>query len=96
MFNKLVDERLEEITMLDEKVNPDDLIYKYKGPTAEAQFDEFDNALNLLDKKRESKISLADEKNDQTNFRSNLGIIKKLNKTNAKRKKDTLDNIEML
>ena len=33
IFNKLVHERLEEITKLDEKVNPNDLLYKYKGPT---------------------------------------------------------------
>ena len=30
-FNKLVDEKLEKITDLDEKVNNDDLIYRYKG-----------------------------------------------------------------
>ena len=53
IFNKLADERLEEITKLDEKVNPDGLIYKCKSPTADAKFDEFDNALNLLDKTRE-------------------------------------------
>ena len=45
----------EEITKLDEKVTPDDLIYKYKGPTADAKFDEFDNAFSLLDKIREGK-----------------------------------------
>ena len=31
IFNKLVDESLDEITKLDEKVNHDNLIYKYKG-----------------------------------------------------------------
>ena len=30
IFNKLVDERLDEITKLDEKVNLDDLTYRYK------------------------------------------------------------------
>ena len=34
-FNKLVDESLKEITKLDRKVNPDDLIYRYKGSTAD-------------------------------------------------------------
>ena len=29
MFNKLVDERLEEITKLNEKVTPEDLLYKH-------------------------------------------------------------------
>ena len=50
-FNKLVDERLDEITELDEKVNTDDLIYKYKGQTADAKFNEFDAlSLSLKDK----------------------------------------------
>ena len=31
IFNKLIDERLEKITDLDERVNRDDLIYRYKG-----------------------------------------------------------------
>ena len=48
-FNKLVDERLDEITELDEKVNTDDLIYKFKGQTADAKFNKFD-ALSLKDK----------------------------------------------
>ena len=65
IFNKLVDKRLEEITNLDKKVNPNDLIYRYKGFTADTKFNEFDNAFRLLDKIRDGKISLADAKNDQ-------------------------------
>ena len=65
IFNKLVDKRLEEITNLDKKVNPNDLIYRYKGFTADTKFNEFDNAFRLLDKIRDGKISLADVKNDQ-------------------------------
>ena len=45
--------RLEEIAKLDNKVNSDDLIYKYKGPTANEEFDEFDNGFDLIDKMRE-------------------------------------------
>ena len=72
IFNKLADERLEEITKLDKKVNLDDLIYEYKGTTADTKSNEFDNALNLLDKIREGEISLADAKNNQAEFKSNL------------------------
>ena len=39
IFNKLVDERLDEITKLDKKVNHDDLIYRYKGKTPDEKFD---------------------------------------------------------
>ena len=50
IFNELVDERLEKITDLDKKVNSDDLIYRYKGNTADVKFNEFDNALDIIDK----------------------------------------------
>ena len=32
------------------KVNSDDLIYRYKGNTADVKFDKFDNALNIINK----------------------------------------------
>ena len=80
-FNKLVDESLEEITKLDQKVNPDDLIYRYKGSTADWKFNEFDHAFSFLDKIRDGKKSLTDAKNDQTEFKSNLRELKKKQKT---------------
>ena len=86
IFNKLANERLEDITKLDEKVNPDDLIYKHKGSTADAEFDAFDNAPNLLDKIR-GEISLADAENDQAEFKSNLSKIKKENKKHRSKEK---------
>ena len=67
ILNKFVDERLYEITELDEKVNTDDLMYRYEGKTADEKFDEFDNG----------KISLADAKNDPAEFKSSLSEIKK-------------------
>ena len=96
MFNKLVDERLEKITDLDKKVNSDDLIYRYKGNTADAKFDKFDNALNIINKIQNGEISLADVKNNQEKFKSYLGEIKKGNKKyKSKVQKNTLYNIEM-
>ena len=62
---------------LDEKVNPDDLIYRYKGSIADENFNEFDNAFSLLHKIRDRKISLTDAKSDQAEFKSNLSEIKK-------------------
>ena len=50
IFNELADKRLDKIT---EKVNSDNLIYRYKGRTADAKFNEFDNALDLIDKTKE-------------------------------------------
>ena len=50
IFNKLIDERLEKITDLDERVNRDDLINRYKSKAADKKFDEFDNALDIISK----------------------------------------------
>ena len=51
IFNEIVDERLDEIVGLDKKkVNSDDLIYKSNGNTADAKFDKFDVALNIVNK----------------------------------------------
>ena len=65
IFNEFVDERLEKVTDLDKKVNSNDLIYRYKVNTPHLNFDEFENALALIDKIRDGKISLTDIKNNQ-------------------------------
>ena len=88
IFNELVDERLEEITNLDKKVNSDNLICRYKCRTADVKFDKFDNALDLIDEIRKGEISLTYVKNNQAKFKANLGEIKKKHtKINQKSKK---------
>ena len=57
IFNELAYERLEKITDLNNKVNSDNLIYRYKVPAADAKFDKFDNALDIIDKIRNGEIS---------------------------------------
>ena len=72
IFNKLIDERLEKITDLDERVNRDDLIYRYKGNVADRKLDEFDNALDdIINKIRDGKKDLADVKK----INKNLNLI---------------------
>ena len=65
------------------------------GNIADAKFDEFYNALDLIDKIKNGEIKLTEAKNNQINFRSNLSKIKKGSKK-SKTQKDTLYNIEML
>ena len=62
IFNRLVDEGLEERTKLDKRVISDDLIYRYNGSIDDKKFNEFDNAFTLLDKIRDGAIGLADAK----------------------------------
>ena len=56
------------------------MIYRYKGNTADAKLNEFDNALDIIDKIRDGKIDLANVKNNQEKFKYYLAEIKKGNK----------------
>ena len=62
IFNKLIDKKIKEITELNNEVSSVNLIYKYTGPTDDTKFNEFDNALRLIDKIREGETSLSDAK----------------------------------
>ena len=53
------------------------MIYRYKVKTPDKNFNTYDTALNLIDKITNGKIKLADVKNDQIKFKSNLGQAKK-------------------
>ena len=77
IFNELAHKNLKEITELDEKVNLDDLVYRYKGRSHDEKFDKYDNALYIINKIRNGEIKLAKAKNDQIRFKSYLGEIKK-------------------
>ena len=57
---------------------------------ADAKFNEFDNALNLIDKIREGEISLADAKNNEIKFKLDLSEIKNGNKKNRSKEQKTL------
>ena len=53
------------------------MIHKYKGNTPNEEFNTYDHTLDLIDKIKNGEIKLAEVKNNQNNFRSNLGEIKK-------------------
>ena len=93
ILNELVDERLEKITDLNEGVNNDNLTYRYKGNTDDVKFDQFDNALHIVNKIRDGKKNLVEIKNNQQKFKSVLEKIKKGYK--SKEQKNTLYNIEI-
>ena len=93
--NKRIDERLEKTTDLDKRVNRDDLIYRYKGRLADTKFDEFDNAVGIINKMRDGKKDLSEVKNNQQDFILNLGEIKKGAKK-SKEQKYIIYNIEIL
>ena len=79
---------------LDKKVTHENLIYKYKGKISDKKFDEYDNALDLIDKIKNGKITLTNAKNDQENFNSSLDETKKGSKK-SKKQKNVIYNIIM-
>ena len=81
------------MTDLDKNVNSDDLLYRYKGSTADVKFKKFDNALNIINKIQNGEISLADVKNNQEKFKTYLGEIKKGNKKHRSKEQKTLCTI---
>ena len=85
-----IDERREKITDLDKKVNSHDLIYRYKGNTADVKFDDFNNGLDIINKTQNGEISLVDVKNNQQKFKSYLVEIKKGNKEHRSKEQKTL------
>ena len=44
--------------------NSDDLIYKYKGNTADAEFDKFNNTFDIINKIKNGEINVVDVKNN--------------------------------
>ena len=71
MFNELVDERIKDILKLNEKVDYDDLIYRYKGNTSDEKFNTYDNAFSFLD-----NITLTNAETNQKKFRLDLNCFK--------------------
>ena len=97
IFNKVADEKLNKITALDEKVNLNNLVYRYKGKKPDEKFDEYHNALDLIDKIRNGKTKLLDVKNNQIIFKSHFDKMKKRNKKiKSKVQKNMIHNIEIL
>ena len=81
------------MTDLDERINSNDLIYRYKCKTADAKFDEFDNALGITNKIRDGKTDLSDVKYNREKFKSYLEEIKKETVNTNRKSKKTLCTI---
>ena len=85
--------RLKEITKLDEKINRNDLVCRYKGKSPDEKFDKYDNALELINKIQNGEIKLSDVKNNQMIFKSHLSEITKGSNKKYQKSKKTLYTI---
>ena len=80
IYNKLTEESFEMITNLNKSVDINNLVFKYKGNTADEDFSKFDNALDLINKIRDGEISLDEAKEEKAKLKSSMGKSKKVQK----------------
>ena len=97
IYNELTKEKKTEIKNLDNSVDRDKLIYNYKGNTSDADFSEYYVAIDLINKIKDGDVSLKQAINDQYEFKSKLGEIKKGNaKRKSKTNLDAIKNVDNL
>ena len=93
----MTEEKKTEIKNLDNSVDRDKLIYKYKGNTSDADFSEYYGAIDLINKIKDGDVSLKQVINDQYELKSKLGEIKKGNpKRKSQTNLDVIKNVDNL
>ena len=94
IFNELVNERSCEFVNLEKRLNPDNLIYKYKNEEISLKdIRNYQNLKELFKDLRDGNINPKEVLKDQSNFKSDLGEIKK---GNPKDQINLTQNIEKL
>ena len=93
----MTEEKKTEIKNLDNSVDRDKLIYKYKGNTSDVDFSEYYGAIDLINKIKDGDVSLKQATNDQYELKSKLGEIKKGNpKRKSQTNLDVIKNVDNL
>ena len=93
----MTEEKKTEIKNLDNSVDRDKLIYKYKGNTSDADFSEYYGAIDLINKIKDGDVSLKQAINDQYELKSKLEEIKKGNpKRKSQTNLDVIKNVDNL
>ena len=78
IFNRLVEEKSYEFQNLKEKINPNNLIYKYKTQgRSPKEFIDYQNMIDLFIGFRDVNVNLHEVLKNQLEFKSDLGKIRK-------------------
>ena len=73
IYNKILDERMNETLKMSREIRFNDLIHRFKGPSPSISFNEFESPMYTYNQlKNGDKMFLED---DQRKFRSELGQI---------------------
>ena len=81
IHNKLTEESFGNINSLDKKIITNKLLFTYKSNIVDQDFSRFDNALDLIDKTKEGKISLTEAKDELARLKSDMGDIERAQKS---------------
>ena len=98
IFNKLLDERMDEIQQISKETDLNNLTYYFKGPNlALINFIGFTGPLNIYKEIQNSNISIKKGEEDQKKFKSNLNDITSGNPTHREKyQSDAVENIRDL
>ena len=77
LYNELTEEKKTEIKNLDNSVDKDKLIYKYKGNISDVDFSEYYGAIDLINKIKDGNVSLKQAINNQHDLKLKLAEVKK-------------------
>ena len=96
IFNELIEERSSGFRDLENSINPDNLIYKYKNEGISPKvFKNYQNRIELFKYKRDGNIKPNEILKDTINFKSDLSEIKKENpKSKSKDQISVIQNVE--
>ena len=75
IFEKIVIEKLDEIEELTDEINPNYLIYYFKGNTFRKRSDDFNNGIELFKTIKSGETKLEEAKKLQNVFKSDLNEI---------------------
>ena len=81
IHNKLTEESFGNINSLDKNIITNKLLFTYKSNIVNQDFSRFYNALDLIDKTKEGKISLTEAKDEQARLKSDMGDMKRAQKS---------------
>ena len=82
---------------MDQTVNREELLHKYKGNTSDLDFSEYYGANDAMDKIKNGDVSLKNTIKDQYELKSKLGEIKKGNlNRKLKKNKNVIKNVDNL
>ena len=75
IYNKILEERMDEILEMSKEINYNNLVYYFKGPTPPKNFAIFDGPIYTYDQLKNGNISLQQVEKQQKDFRKELNEI---------------------